>query len=387
MKKLIEKRAALAALLASMLDVVKQEERAFTEEEDKKFAETEAEIAAIDKTIEAEKRAEGLQTAIEPEGKAAETKPEDDKAKQEERAFIDFINGRITEMRAGEQNVTMANNTAVIPESIANRIIDAVVDICPILAGAEVYHVKGTLKIPKWTKANTTHDVTVGYATEFTPLTADSGKFTSVDLGGFLAGALVLIGKSVINNAAIDVTGFIIRKIAEKVAQFIEGELLTGAGSTTAAEGALSTSNIVTTGTALTIGLADLINLQSAVKQAHQKNSCWTMAPATFTTIKQLVDGENRPLIQPDVSAEFPYRLLGKPVYLSDNMPAIGGNKLAVLYGDYTGLAVNFREDIGIEVLKEVYHTQHAIGIDAWFEFDSRIVDEQKLAVLKVKNS
>ena len=77
MKKLIEKRAALAALLASMLDAVKQEERAFTEEEDKKFAETEAEIAAIDKTIEAEKRAEGLQTAIEPEGKAAETKPED----------------------------------------------------------------------------------------------------------------------------------------------------------------------------------------------------------------------------------------------------------------------------------------------------------------------
>lgn len=387
MKKLIEKRAALAALLASMLDAVKQEERAFTAEEDKKFAETEAEIAAIDKTIEAEKRAEGLQTAIAPEGKAAENKPEDDKAKQEERAFIDFINGRITEMRAGEQNVTMANNTAVIPESIANRIIDAVVDICPILKGAEVYHVKGTLKIPKWTKANTTHDVTVGYASEFTPLTADSGKFTSVDLGGFLAGALVLIGKSVINNAAIDVTGFIIRKIAEKVAQFLEGELLAGAGSTTAAEGALSTSNIVTTGTALTIGLDDLIALQSAVKQAHQKNACWTMAPSTFTLIKQLKDGEDRPLIQPDVSAEFPYRLLGKPVYLSDNMPAVAGNKLAVLYGDYTGLAVNFREDIGIEVLKEVYHTQHAIGIDAWFEFDSRIVDEQKLAVLKVKNS
>jgi HK97 family phage major capsid protein len=391
MKKLIEKRAALAALLASMLEAVKQEERAFTPEEDTKFSETEAEIAALDRTIEAEKRASGcLSRKTEPEDAGntvgGDGKSEDDKAKLEERAFLDFVNGRIMEMRSGEQNVTMSNNAAVIPETIANRILDAVVDMCPILKGAEVYHVKGTLKIPKWTKANSTHDVTVGYASEFTPLTADSGKFTSVDLGGYLAGALVLIGKSVINNAAIDVVSFIIRKIAEKVAQFIEGELLGGSGSN-AAQGAVKTSNVVTTGTALAIGLDDLIALQAAVKQAYQKNACWTMNNTTFTAIKQLKDGENRPLLQPDVSAEFPYRLLGKPVYLSDNMDSIAANKLAVLYGDYSGLSVNFREDIGIEVLKEVYHTEHAIGIDAWFEFDSKVTDEQKLAVLKIKAS
>ena len=87
------------------------------------------------------------------------------------------------------------------------------------------------------------------------------------------------------------------------------------------------------------------------------------------------------------VTAEFPFRLLGKPVHLSDNMDEIGGNKLAILYGDYSGLSVNFREDIGIEVLREAYHAQHAIGIDAWFEFDSKVTDEQKLAVLKVKAS
>ena len=68
-------------------------------------------------------------------------------------------------------------------------------------------------------------------------------------------------------------------------------------------------------------------------------------------------------------------------------MDGIAANKLAVLYGDYSGLSVNFREDISIEVLREMYHDQHAIGIDCWFEFDSKITDEQKLAVLKVKAS
>lgn len=384
MKKLIERRAGLAALLNSMLEAAKNENRAFTEEESKKFDETEAEIKQLDATIKAEERAKGITQfkAPDPEPKTEQLTQEE----LEERAFADFINGKITEMRAGEQNIDWTNGASTVPTTIAKRIIDAAVDMCPILAGAEVYHEKGVLKIPKWTKANSTHDVTVAYATEFTPLTADSGKFTSVDLGGYLAGALVLIGKSVINSSAINVTQFVINKIAEKVAQFLEQELLKGSGSS-AAQGAVKTSNVVTTGTALTIGLDDLIALQAAVKQKYQKNSCWTMTSNTFTVLKQLKDGDNRPLIQPDVTAEFPFRLLGKPVHLSDNMDEIGGNKLAVLYGDYSGLSVNFREDIGIEILREAYHAQHAVGIDCWFEFDSKVTDEQKLAVLKVKAS
>lgn len=385
MKNLIEKRKTLKKQLDDMLAKVKTEERAFTTEETAEFDKIEAEIKSLDATIKAEERAQGISELHVPE-----VAPKGEQLTQEqieERAFADFINGKISEMRAGEQNVDWTNNSgAVVPTTIAKRIINAVVDICPILAGADVYHEKGVLKIPKWTKANSTHDVTVGYATEFTPLTADSGKFTSVDLGGYLAGALVLVGKSVINSSAINVTEFVIRKIAEKAAQFLEGELLKGSGSS-AAQGAVKTTNVVTTGTALTIGLDDLINLQSAIKQAHQKKACWTMAPSTFTAIKQLKDGQNRPLLEPDVSSEFPYRLLGKPVHLSDNMDEIGGNKLAILYGDYSGLSVNFREDIGIEILREAYHTQHAIGIDCWFEFDSKVSDEQKLAVLKVKAS
>lgn len=386
MKKLIELRAKKKAELEALLGKAKTEERAFSEEEKKQFDTLEAEIQQLDATIKAEERAQNISDVKVPDTNPAPAKAQPSQEELEERAFTDFLNGKVQEMRSGEQNVDWTNNSgSVIPTTIAKRIIDEIKDICPILAGADVYHEKGNLKIPKWTKANSTHDVTVGYATEFTPLTADSGKFTSVDLGGYLAGALVLVGKSVINSAAVNVTQFVIRKIAEKAAQFLEGELLKGSGSS-AAQGATKTTNIVTTGTSLTIGLDDLIALQAAIKQANQKNACWTMSPATFTAIKQLKDYNQRPLLDPDVSSAFPYRLLGKPVYLSDNMDDIAANKLAVLYGDYSGLSVNFREDIGIEVLREAYHTQHAIGIDCWFEFDSAVTDEQKLAVLKIKS-
>ncbi|MDE5582401.1 MAG: phage major capsid protein [Ruminococcus sp.] len=368
LKKLIEKRALLKAEMQSLLDSISAEERAFTSEESSKFDSLENEIRAIDETISKADKARNITDII-----------SDTTTESEERAFTDFIQGKISEMRAGEQNFTTDNNSAVIPQTIAKRIIKEVTDICPVFAGAEMYHVKGTLKIPKYTKANG-HDVTVGYAEEFIELTADAGKFITVDLSGYLMGALTLIGRSVINNSAVDVLGFITRHMAEQIAICLEKELLHG--TTGKAEGALSTLNTVTAKSKNAIVLEDLIRLQSAIKQSFQSGACWTMNPETFTAVKLLTDTNGRPLIEPDITQNFPYRLLGKPVYLSDNMPKVSAGAKSVLYGDYKGLSVNFRENIAIDVLREKYATQHAVGVNAWFEFDSRITDEQKLAVL-----
>ena len=44
------------------------------------------------------------------------------------------------------QNITMGNNGAIIPTTIADKIINQVKEICPIFAGVTMFHVKGTLK-------------------------------------------------------------------------------------------------------------------------------------------------------------------------------------------------------------------------------------------------
>ena len=380
LKALLERRVELQNQMDALVTAADTEERAMTEEETTQFDAAEAEIRAIDETVAREERARDLESPAAPTGTVEE------RAAAEEQAFADYVLGRASELRAGEQNMTMANNGAIIPTSIADRIIKAVKDRCPILAGATVYNVKGTLKVPVWGKANTTHDIAVGYQTEFTEITADSGKFTSVDLGGYLAGALTLIGRSVENNGAFSVVNFIVEQMAEEIAVWIEGQLLAGTGSS-AAQGALNTTTGLTAAGAAAITADELIELQSKIKQAHQGNACWTMHPDTFTAIKKLKDGNNRYLLQDDVTGAFPYRLLGKPVYLSDNMPSMAAGAKAVLYGDYSGLSVNFRENISIQVLREKYATQHAIGVVSWFEFDSRVTDHQKLAVLTMKAS
>ena len=380
LKKLNEQRAEQQRVMDELINSADSENRALTADEIAKFDAAEAAIKAIDETISREERARKNVIT-----RGGDTEMEE-RAARDSQMFSDYVLGRVTEMRTGEQNVSMGNNGAIIPTTIAREIIKEVKDRCPILEGATIYRTKGKLKIPVWDKANTTHDISVGYQSEFTELTADAGKFDSVDLDGYLAGALVLIGRSVSNNADFNVTDFIVNEIAERMAYFIEGECLKGSGSS-AATGALSTTTSMTAASATAVTANELIALQTKVKQGHQRNACWTMHPDTFTAIKQLKDSQNRYLLQGDFSSEFPYRLLGKPVYLSDNMPTMAASSKAILYGDYSGLSVNIREDISIEVLREKYATQHAIGVVGWFEFDAKVSDNRRLATLVMKSA
>lgn len=379
LKAFTEKREELQAELEKLVGTADTETRAMNVQEIEKFDKAEQEIKNIDETIAREERARNMEKK-----EIKEEKVTEDRAVVEERAFENYIKGELglaVKNRTGEQNFTMGNNGAVIPTTIANRIIETVKDMCPIFAKATMFSVKGTLKIPVYGFANTTHDITVGYQTEFTDITADAGKFTSIDLSGFLAGALTLIGKSVVTNSEIDITNFVINEMSNKIALFLEHELLLGAG-TTAATGALSTSNTMNAGSISAITADNLIDLQAKIKSVYQANACWTMAPSTFTAIRKLKDSTGQYLLQSNFSQDFPYAILGKPVYISDNMPAIGSANKAVLYGDYSGLAVNMRQNIEVQVLNEKYATQHAVGIVSWFEFDSNIMDAQKLATL-----
>lgn len=379
LKKMRENREEKVKAMENVLNAAKTENRAMTAEEQEKFGNIEKEIADIDKTIEAEER------AIEAKNKNAgggEPKKETQE-ELEERAFVKYVLGAAAglEERAGELNLTMANNGAIVPTTIANKIIKKVKDISPILSRATVYYMTGELKVPVY-GASSGHDVKVAYSDDFTELTADAGKFTSVDLKGYLVGALTLIGRKLKTNAMFNVADFIVNYMAEEIAAFLEGELLNG--TTSKMEGALSTTNEKTAAAAAAITADELIDLQAQVKQAFQSEACWIMHPETFTAVKKLKDGQSRYLLQDDFSGEFPYRLLGKPVFVSDNMPKIATGAKTVLYGDMSGLSVKIAEQLEIEVLREKYATQHAIGVVAWMEVDSKVTDSQRMAVLKM---
>ena len=298
------------------------------------------------------------------------------RAHDEEKMFEEYLRGRLNE-RAN--NMEKGDNGAVIPQTIADKIIKKVYDICPILDKSSKYNIKGTLTIPYYDESET--HITVAYQTEFSPMSSNVGQFTStVTLTGFLAGALALVSRSLMNNAQFNIVDHVVDLMAEHIARFIEGELLNGTSGKVA--GLSGLTNAVTAEASNAITADEVIKLHDAIKDRYQQNAIWIMSPATRTALRLLKDNMGRYMLQDDISLPFGSSLLGKPVYVSDNMPEIGAGKNAIYYGDMRGLATKFSENINIQVLREKYADMHADGIVGWFEFDSKVEDNQKIAKL-----
>lgn len=384
-----EKRNDLITRAESIVAEAKKENRELTDDEM-------AEIAEIRDDVKKIKEALGLDDDFR-EMPGAEAKPDAEPKEDENRAcgeeekramnemqeramFEAYLRGTINER---DTNLTKGDNGAVIPATIANKIIKKVYDICPVLERSSKYNVKGTLTIPYYDEASPNDAITVAYATEFSSLASHVGEFTStISLTGFLAGALVKVSRSLINNSQFNIVDHVINLMAEHIARFIEKELLNPSYPSNKIKGLSALTNGITAASASAITADEVIKLHDKVKDIYQSNAIWIMSPATRTALRLLKDEMGRYMLQDDVSLPFGTSLLGKPVYVSDNMPEIATGNNVIYYGDFKGLATKFSENINIQVLRERYADEHADGVIGFFEMDATVEDQQKLAVL-----
>lgn len=375
LKGLEEQRAELQERATEILESAKKGTRAFTDEESNEFDEIEKEIDKIDKTIKAEERARSFK--IEKGKKKMEEEKFENKEEQELRCFANFIRGKVEER--ADVNMTQTENGAVVPSSIANKIIEKVIDMCPIYSMADRYNVKGTLNIPYYDEE--TQKIECEYAEEFTDGTSTSGKFASISLGGFLARALTKVSKSLMNKTDFDLVSFVVKKMGQAIAKFLEKELLFGTtGKITGLNSGVTQE--VTSASATAITTDELIDLQETIPDVYQAGAIWIMNKATRTVIRKLKDSDGNYLLNKDMTAKWGYTLLGKPVYTSDNMPKMETGKTAIFYGDLEGLAVNVQEEVNIQILREKYAEQHCVGVLGFVEADAKVQDAQKLAKL-----
>lgn len=393
MKELIEKRNDLITRAEDVLNGAKAETRELSEAENEELNNIRSEVEAIDKTIEQDEAFKAMEKReIKEDNIPKEVEMEktlEERAMEteimEKQAFENFIRGMVVHERAGELTPATTGTGiglggALIPKTIVNYIIKRVYDICPILDRSQKFNVKGTLEVPFYPAG--ANNINVAYQNEFTALTSSSGSFATVQLAGYLAGCLTKISRTLINNVNFDIVGFVVDEMAYAIKRFIEHELLIGTANKV--EGLSGATNVVTAGSATAITGDDIIKLHDAIKDDFQQNAVWIMSPATRTALRSLKDGMQRYMLQDDISLPFGSSLLGKPIFVSDNMPNVATGVKAIYYGDLRGLATKFNEEINIEVLRERFADEHAYGVIGWFEFDAKVIDNQQIAVLQM---
>ena len=387
MKKLYEKKNSLLNEMEEILNKAKEETRSFTEEEKSRVEEIKSEIRGLEQVIanEEELRSFDKSNITGATGNSEKTTEErqQEEVEKEERQFIDAV-------ATGEiRNLTAGNNGGIIPVTIASDIIDTVKELCPLLDHADIYHVAGELRLPKFKATSSNADgvatpIAASYVNEFTELTESTAQFETINLTNQIIGVLVKMSKSLLNRANFDVRSFIVNKVAKTIVEFLEKEMLIA--NEGKIQGAINTTNEVVAANQDKFDTTDLVDLQMAIPSAYQKNCMWIMHKDILKALRKLKTADGQFILNADVTAPFGYTILGKPVYLSDSMPKnIAAGKNVMLYMDASGYAVKMTKSMEIQMLMEKYATQYAVGICAYVEIDAKIADENKIARLKMK--
>ena len=388
MKKLYEKKNSLLNEMEDILNKAKEETRSFTEEEKSRVEEIKSEIRGLEQVIanEEELRSFDKSNITGATGNSEKTTEErqQEEVEKEERQFIDAV-------ATGEiRNLTAGNNGGIIPVTIASDIIDTVKELCPLLDHADIYHVAGELRLPKFKATSSNADgvatpIAASYVNEFTELTESTAQFETINLTNQIIGVLVKMSKSLLNRANFDVRSFIVNKVAKTIVEFLEKEMLIA--NEGKIQGAINTTNEVVAANQDKFDTTDLVDLQMAIPSAYQKNCMWIMHKDILKALRKLKTADGQFILNADVTAPFGYTILGKPVYLSDSMPNnIAAGKDVMLYMDASGYAVKMTKSMEIQMLMEKYATQYAVGICAYVEIDAKIADENKIARLKMKS-
>ena len=397
LKPIIEARNELFDKRNAIFENAIEETRALTEDELKEAQDLRDQIEAYDATIEESRKTKKLEVAKTTDGTTAIVDVDAaEKQAADIKALNDYIRFRKETLDTDSvlntaSEMKQSGNSAVIPTTIADKIIEKVQELSPLYAMATKYTEPGDLKI---TVIDTsTDDITIDFVDDEldTPDSHVPG-FSSITLGGYVYRALALISKKLIRNAAFDVVTWLVNYLAKKIALFFERNLIGSAAQNAKVKGILgsydATNMKVVTANKSEITFDELIKLKAKIPSAYQGTSGFIMNSNTYQAITMLKDANGRYLLQIDPTAPFGFSLLGRPVYLTENLGNLGtASADLIIYGDFSGLAVKEPGAFEVEVLYERYSDKGAVGINLWGEIDAKVEDVQKFAVMAAKAS
>lgn len=214
-------------------------------------------------------------------------------------------------------------------------------------------------------------------------------NFGTTNIQAHRGGFVVTCSRSLIEDQAFDIEGWVAEMIADTYTQTIESIILNGSGvgrpwgiltRAGSAAGQVDTFNIGNP-----ISAEGMINLLGEIDEQYAANASFVMRRGTFfTQIADLKDSQGGfyfgTFMNTDggAAARVESQILGYPNLMSDHMPALGAGNNVVLYGDLNlGYALLERVTMSIEPYidptiqkkdQKGWYVRFRLGGDVWQE-------------------
>ena len=236
----------------------------------------------------------------------------------------------------------------------------------------------------------------------------DSGTFAEFRIVAEEQYALVPITQRLLDDAAIDLSAYIVGRINSKFmrtenAAFVSGDgnlkprgFLTYSTSTQADDvrplgtlqyiptGAAGAFPTVSGSTANDVGC--LFDVKAALHSELRANAVWVMNSATLAAIEKLKDADGNSLLRQSLDAATPERLLGYPVIVAEDMPDIGADSFSIAFGNFSE-AYQIVEKPGVRVLRDPFTTKGKVKFYAYRRVGGAVVNWQAIKLLKFSAS
>ena len=200
--------------------------------------------------------------------------------------------------------------------------------------------------------------------------------FGTVALGAFTyTSGLVRLSQELVQDTAVDLSGFLTRVFGEHLARVINTHCTTGDG-VSKPSGVVTEATLGVNAASPTEFTADeLIDLEHSVDRAYRRNARWMMSYDALRVVKKLKDGAGRYLWLDSPADGEPDTILGHPYTINQDVPAIAPSAKSILFGDFSKYFI--RRITGARVLRlvERYADYNQIAFVAFQRWDGALID------------
>ena len=276
-----------------------------------------------------------------------------------------------------------ADGGYLVPEEFEKDIVRGIDETNIIRSIAKVITTANDRKIP----IAVGHSVAT-WTAENAAYTESNPTFGQKQIDAFKLTDLVRVSIELLQDAAFDIEGYIIKEfsyafgVAEEQAFCVGTGVNQPTGIFTADGGEIG----VTAGSATAVTIDDVINLVYSLKAPYRKNAKFLMNEATVSLIRKLKDGNGNYLWQPSVQAGQPDKILGYDVFTTPFAPRIAGGALAIAFGDFSNYWIGDRGGRTVQRLNELYATNGQVGYVATERVDGKVILPEAIKLLKMKS-
>jgi HK97 family phage major capsid protein len=195
---------------------------------------------------------------------------------------------------------------------------------------------------------------------------------------------VVTVPFELLQDSNVDIEAFVRGRLVDRLGRITNRLFTVGTGSaqpngivTASPEGfkpANSTSQVTA------VKYESLVELQHSVDPLYRANARFMMRDATVKELRKVLDQSNRPIFVPGYETGSPRgapdSILGTPIVINQDVPAMATNAKSILYGDFSRYYI--RDTMAMQMFRftdSAFTKKGQVGFLAWMRTGGNLVD------------